>query len=265
MMMIAAASVCVLATDADADEATITAEKNIIKTNGTGTFTVVYKNNDYDDKTDVSHDISYEAKLVDSKGDTQYSAVTPSSGSAGNNEPFELSVKASTSTGNYKLVVEFKDKVTYKNEESEEKEETVNKTVEYSFKIVEPIKLSVTIKVPSDSKIDLNAYGVYFEIEGKKMDDSYTTFSANSDGTATASYEYAADLSDGKYTFKVIPADGSFVVIEGLDAVHTFYVGDKDYTVYIALSILFVVVMIAVLVWVLRKPVKNYGKPKSRR
>lgn len=265
MVMLAAASVCVLSTDADADEATITGEKNILKTGGTGTFVLVYKNADYDDETGVSHDITYEAKLVDSKGETQTSGVSPSSGDAGNNEPFEVTVTAPSSTGNYKLVVEFKDDVTYVDSESEDKEVTVNKTCEYSIKVVTPIKLSVTVKNPSDSKVDLDAYGVYFEIDGKRMDDSYTTFTANSDGTSTASYEYVADLSDGRYTFKVVPADGSLVTIEGLDDVHTFYVGDKNYTAYIAISIIFVIIMIMVLVWVLRKPVKNYGKPKSRR
>lgn len=33
----------------------------------------------------------------------------------------------------------------------------------------------------------------------------------------------------------------------------------------IALAILFVILMIAVIVWIYRKPVKNFGKPKSRR
>ena len=34
---------------------------------------------------------------------------------------------------------------------------------------------------------------------------------------------------------------------------------------WIVLAVLFVIAMIIVLVWVYRKPVKNFGKPKSRR
>lgn len=271
MVMIAAASVCVLSSEADAYESGITADKNILKTGGTGTFTAVYNNTDYDDAekyTDVSHDIRYTAKLVNSAGETQTSGVSPSSGEVGNNEHFDLTVTAPSSTGNYKLMVDFEDKITYKevgDAEAELKDVKAGKSYEYSIKVVEPVKLSVTVDVSSESKVDLNAYGVYFEIDGKKMDDSYTTFSSNSDGTFTASYEYVADLSDGTYKYRVIPADGSIVTIEGLDSYHTFYIGDKSYTAYIAVSIIFVVIMILVLVWVLRKPVKNFGKPKSRR
>ena len=269
MVMIAAASVCVLSSETDAYESGITADKNLLKTGGTGTFTAVYNNTDYDDSdkyTDVSHDIEYTAKLVNSAGETQTSGVSPSSGDVGNNEHFDLTVTAPSSAGKYKLIVDFEDKGSYK-EVGSETTHTMNSKghYEYSIKVVEPVKLSVTVDVSSDSKVDLNAYGVYFEIDGKKMDDSYTTFSSNSDGTFTASYEYVADLSDGTYKFRVVPADGSIVTIEGLDSYHTFYIGDKSYTAYIAISIVFVILMILVLVWVLRKPVKNFGKPKSRR
>ncbi|MBR6871381.1 MAG: hypothetical protein IKM91_07180, partial [Candidatus Methanomethylophilaceae archaeon] len=60
-------------------------------------------------------------------------------------------------------------------------------------------------------------------------------------------------------------ANGGVVDIEGLDEKHDFYVGDNDYSVYIALVVLFVILAIILLVWVYRKPVKNFGKPKSRR
>ena len=53
--------------------------------------------------------------------------------------------------------------------------------------------------------------------------------------------------------------------ITGLGEEYTFYIGDNSYTAWIALLVIFVIILILVLVWVYRKPVKNYGKPKSRR
>ena len=55
------------------------------------------------------------------------------------------------------------------------------------------------------------------------------------------------------------------VDIVGLGESHTFYLGDNDYTWIIVLLVVVIVLLVLVMVWVYRKPVKNYGKPKSRR
>ena len=58
---------------------------------------------------------------------------------------------------------------------------------------------------------------------------------------------------------------GNIVSIEGLGEEHTFYIGDNSYTWVTALLVLVIILLLFVMVWVYRKPVKNYGKPKSRR
>lgn len=245
----------------------ITGETNIIKVNGSGTFESTYTNTDYDDTekyTDVIHDVSYEAKLVNGDGETQTNGVSPSRGDTTLGEINTLTVKAPADDGRYRLVVEYTDKISYK-EGGESKDIEVVDTKEYIIRIVEPIVLSVTIDIPEETNVDLKAYGVYFVVDGVQKDDSYTTFSTDANGTATATYELVAILGGGKHTFSVVPADGEMVTIAGLDETYTFYIGDNDYTTYIALSIVFVIVMILVLVWILRKPVRNYGKPKARR
>ena len=98
------------------------------------------------------------------------------------------------------------------------------------------------------------------------MDDSYTTVNLAKEGTATVTYKWVTDSSNGKYSYSVQPADsGNLVQITGLGEEYTFYIGDNSYMAWIALLVIFVIILILVLVWVYRKPVKNYGKPKSRR
>lgn len=267
----AIAALCAVPSGVDGvSEVDISGETNIIKTGGEGTFDIVYTNTDYDDVgkyADVEHDVSYTAKLVNSRGETQTNGVSPSKGDVSLGETVTVTVDAPSSTGSYRLVVEYTDKITYADvaDENKEKKAEVTEQKEYIIRVVNPITLTVTVEIPEDSKVDLKAYGVYFIVDGVKKDDSYTTFSANSMGTATASYELVAILGDGKHTFSVVPAEGEIVTITGLDETHTFYIGDNDYTLYIALSIVFVILMILVLIWVLRKPVKNFGKPKARR
>ena len=251
-------------------EVDISGETNIIKIGGTGVFDAVYTNTDYDDVekyAEVEHDLSYNAKLVNSTGETQTSGVSPSTGNVSLGESISLKVTAPSTAGTYRLVVEYTDKITYLDVTAgnEEKTITVTETKEYIIRVVEVITLSVTVAIPEDSNVALEAYGVYFIVDGVKKEDSYTTFSADASGTATATYELVAILSGGAHTFQVVPADGTLITIEGLDKTHTFYIGDNSYTAFIALSIIFVVVMILILIWVLRKPVKNFGKPKARR
>ena len=53
--------------------------------------------------------------------------------------------------------------------------------------------------------------------------------------------------------------------MSGLDAKQTFYYHQdtQDYIMWIVGIVL--VLMIIFAIWVFRKPVKNYGKPKARR
>lgn len=268
--LLSVAALCAVPTGADgAPDIYISGDTNIIKVGGSETFDSVYTNTDYDDLekyADVEHDIKYDAKLVNSRGETQTNGVSPSSGDVSLGESIALKVTAPSSDGKYKLVVKYTDKVTYRDiAQDKEVEVEVEESNEYIIQVVQPVILSVTVAIPEDSNVDLEAYSVYFIVDGVKKEDSRTSFSADADGTATATYELVAILNGGKHTFSVVPADGSAIAIQGLDKTQTFYIGDNDYTMYTALSIVFVILMIVVLIWVLRKPVRNFGKPKARR
>lgn len=240
---------------------------SVIGTENKAEYTISYSNHDYDSYADVNMSVTYSAKLVDSSGSTVSSGVSPSSGDLTNDVSGIVTVTAPKTTGSYKLVVEYKPTVSYT--DSEGKTVTVpsddlKKETEFRIKVVTPITLSVTLK--NDSNIDLTGYGVYFWINGDKVDDSYTTVNLAKEGTATVTYKWVTDSSNGKYSYSVQPADsGNLVQITGLGEEYTFYIGDNSYTAWIALLVIFVIILILVLVWVYRKPVKNYGKPKSRR
>lgn len=243
--------------EADADSYTsITGTTHVLKVSGSGEYTIMYSDPDLLDIDDVS--IAFSAKLVNRGGETQSSAVSPSSGELDNGTGKVLTVTAPSSTGEYKLEVSFAVKV---GEDARE-----DKTETYAIKVVNPIVLTQTLKLSEDTKVDPSGLGVFFYIDGEKIADSYTTFDVTSQGTATVSYNWIADPASGKHVFKVLPASGEDVsFITGLGDEKVFYVGDNSHTAMIALAILFVILMIAVLVWIYRKPVKNYGKPKSRR
>ena len=240
---------------------------SVIGTENKADYTISYSNHDYDSYADVNMSVTYSAKLVDSSGSTVSSGVSPSSGDLTNDVSATVTVTAPKTTGSYKLVVEYKPTVSYT--DSEGKTVTVpsddlKKETEFRIKVVTPITLSVTLK--NDSNIDLTGYGVYFYVNGDKVNDSYTTVNLAKEGTATVTYKWVTDSSNGKYSYSVQPADsGNLVQITGLGEEYTFYIGDNSYTAWIALLVIFVIILILVLVWVYRKPVKNYGKPKSRR
>ncbi len=254
-VIMAAAFVLIPAVGVDGAYHSIEGEKNVIAVEEEAEFTIIY--------TDSEHDainIEFTAKVVDSKGNTISDAVDPSSESIDSGTPVTLTVTAPKDAGSYTLEVTYTGHYTVDDVDTDIEEVTDK----YAFKAVNPITLTANIAL-EDSNVDLSGYGVYFWVDGEKMDDSYTTFSVDSTGTGSASYDWVADAASGKHTFKLESANGGVVDIEGLNEEHDFYVGDNDYSVYIALVIIFVILAIILLVWVYRKPVKNFGKPKSRR
>ena len=231
---------------------------SVIGTEDKEDYTISYTNHDYDDREEMSMSVSYTAKLVDSDGETVSSGVSPSSGDLTNGVSATVTVTAPKTVGDYKLVVEYEPSVSYKGDDGETvevPEDELKKEQEYRIKVVAPITLSVTLK--NDSDVDLTGYGVYFYIDGEKVEDSYTTVDLAKEGSSTVSYEWITDSPNGEYRFSVEPADsGNLVQISGLG---------EEHTMWTAILVIFLVVMLLVLVWVYRKPVKNYGKPKSRR
>lgn len=240
---------------------------NVIGADSDEEYTISYTNHDYDGYKDMSMSVAYSAKLVDSSGSTVSSGVSPSSGDLTNGVSATVTVSAPETAGNYELKVTYTPTITYVDDEGETvtvPTDDVKKEQSYKIKVVTPVTLKVTLKNNSD--IDLTGFGVYFYIGGEKMEDSYTTVDLSKEGTASVSYDWVTDSGNGKYSFSVQPADsGNLVNITGLGEEQTFYLGDSSYTVWIVLLVVIIVLLAFSLVWVYRKPVKNYGKPKSRR
>ena len=194
---------------------------------------------------------------------------TTGSGDLDNGVAQNVTVSAPDDAGRYTLVVEYTAEVTYTTVNEDGEEETVEddpivRTEELPLRVVEPITLSVTLSNASGEP--LQGYGVYFFVNGEKIEDSYTVINLEADGTTTISYDWITDSANGTYEFHVEAVDGGNMVdIEGLGEKHTFYIGDNDYTWMIALLVIVIILLIIVMAWVYRKPVKNYGKPKSRR
>ena len=253
------------------DFADITGEKNVIGVGDDADYQIIYTNHDYDDaKTypNLSMAIEYDAKLVDEDGDTVSNGVSPSSGDLDNGTAETLTVSAPDDAGRYTLVVVYTVEVSYTvtDEEGNSTTETkdLEKTERFPISVVEPVTLSVTLS--NSSGEPLRGYGVYFYVDGQMMEDSYTVINLEGDGTTTISYEWITDAGNGAHEFRVEAADGGNMVdIVGLGESHTFYLGDNDYTWIIVLLVVVIVLLVLVMVWVYRKPVKNYGKPKSRR
>ena len=253
------------------DFADITGEKNVIGVGDDADYQIIYTNHDYDDAEtypNLSMAIEYDAKLVDEDGDTVSNGVSPSSGDLDNGTAETLTVSAPDDAGRYRLVVVYTVEVSYTvtDEEGNTTTETkdLERTEEFPIAVVEPVTLSVTLS--NSSGEPLRGYGVYFYVDGQMMEDSYTVINLEGDGTTTISYEWITDAGNGAHEFRVEAADGGNMVdIVGLGESHTFYLGDKDYTWIIVLLVVVIVLLVLVMVWVYRKPVKNYGKPKSRR
>lgn len=219
--------------------------------------TLKFKEND----TAAFQSVSWTAKLVNSNGSSQSSALDKTSGSFTNaDDSCEIKVTAPKTAGTYTLEVTYKEKV-----QVDGTTKTLDDVVaKATLKVEEPITLSLTIS--NKGQLAITDAPVYFYVDGVMIEDSKTTLTVEADSTATLTYKYYdKDLSSGKHTFFVIPADEAY--IEGLSEAdtHSFYYkqSSQDYMTYIMGVIL--VILLVVLVLVYRRPVKNYGKPKARR
>lgn len=267
--VLAMAAVCFVgAEDYDADFYDINGEKNVIGTGDSADYTIVYTNNDFNDRQNMNMEISYSASLKDSSGTTVSSGVSPSSGNMNNGVAKTLTVTAPRSAGNCTLTVKYTISVSYTETDDDGKEVTKDEELtredSYTIHVVNPITLSVTLSNERD--VPLEGYGVYFVVDGERIDDSYQTITLGKNGETTVTYKWITDSGNGKHSFQLEAADGgNMVSIEGLGEEHTFYIGDNSYTWVTALLVLVIILLLFVMVWVYRKPVKNYGKPKSRR
>jgi len=257
MLFAACAGICVMATEVDgAGTGSITGETNVVKTEGTLTYEIKFFESDSSFST---LEITYTAKLTNSSGTTQSSAVSPSSGTLKNGVSTELTITAPKTAGSYTLTVVFKETI---NDGSATTSTTSTKSVVIS--VVKPITLSITLA--NNSNVDFTDFTVFFYVDGVKLENSDTLVTVAAGDSVTVTYDWVTDsLSDGKHVFKVVAAEDSLVKVTGLDTEHSFYNGQSNYGLVSILMGIFLVILIIIAVYVYRKPVKNYGKPKARR
>lgn len=233
--------------------AVINGETDIVKTKGELSYTIMF----YESEEFETLEIKYSAVLMDSSGEKQSNAVSPSSGTLTNGVDTKLVITAPSVAGRYTLSVTFTEIIDNGDKTETEKIQIIT--------VKEPIVLSVVLN--NNSNVDFTDFAVYFYVDGVFVEGSRTLTSVKAGESTTVTHEWVAEsLSNGEHKFKVVAGDenvGGTGSISGGEG--TFYVGHTDYgIVNILIGILFVVLLIVV-IWLYRKPVKNYGKPKSRR
>ncbi len=206
--------------------------------------------------------VSWTAKLVNSSGTTQSSALSPTSGSSTDADAsWDVTVTAPSTSGDYTL------KVTY-TESFSDGSDSVTYEAKATLHVIDPVTLTVTLT--NSGTLAINNAKVYLYVDGAKVadsmvDDNAKTLTVEAGATATLTYKYYnANLSSGAHTYYVTAGDASYT-LSGLEEEKTFYYnqGNMDYMNWIMILIIVIIAIIGV--WVYRKPVKNYGKPKARR
>ena len=244
-----------IADDSSADSyasADVTFSASEVKTSGTVTATLNFNEGDAGFSK-----VEYSATLLDSTGKNTSATITSPTGSSAT-VPFtkDLTVTAPSKAGTYTLKVVYTETIG-----TETKEYTVNK----DLKVSEPVTLTVKITNPETSSLAITDGVFYFMLDGNKIEESKTTKSIAIGDTATFTYELlGSTLSKGKHTYSLEAADNAYNV-SGLGTEHTFYYDQGNMNAYTYLMVLLFIIVTILAVWIYRKPVKNYGKPKARR
>jgi hypothetical protein len=244
-----------IADDSSADSyasADVTFSASEVKTSGTVTATLNFNEGDAGFSK-----VEYSATLLDSTGKNTSATITSPTGSSAT-VPFtkDLTVTAPSKAGTYTLKVVYTETIG-----TETKEYTVNK----DLKVSEPVTLTVKITNPETSSLAITDGVFYFMLDNKRIEESKTTKSIAIGDTATFTYELlGSTLSKGKHTYSLVAADNAYNV-DGLGKEHTFYYDQGNMNAYTYLMVLLFIIVTILAVWIYRKPVKNYGKPKARR
>lgn len=244
--------------DSSADSlatATIKFSESTVKVSGSTTATLTFTEAD----SDNFEKVSYVATLKDSKGVSMGETAISTSYATGESSstPYtrDITVNAPKTAGVYTLEVVFTE--TYAGADREIK-------VVRNLDVREPITLSVTVTNKDDSSLSITDGTFYFYLDGKRLDDSVSTTSIAIGGSHTFTYEIIENLKSGPHTYKLDTAGDSYSV-DGLGKEYTFYYNQGSTSLYTYIMVIIFIVVALMAVWVYRKPVKNYGKPKARR
>ncbi|MFA6709867.1 MAG: hypothetical protein WCR83_00885 [Candidatus Methanomethylophilaceae archaeon] len=246
LSLFAVGAMCIVLSD-DSDGAYTDVEGNstYVETGGTVTFTL---------SGDAAY--YYTASLLNSSGTAQSGAVS-SSGTLGSTTfTSTTTVTAPTTAGNYTLSIVFY-------EDSTKAVQISTKAV--PLKVVDPVKLTATLSNNGEIAMTIS---VFFVINGERVTDSEKTVTVAANGTEDVTYDYVVkDLSDS--TSFYLASDDSTIAgkISGLgpDNTQSFYTSANDYTLIISVVSIVLVLLVIITVYIYRKPVKNFGKPKARR
>lgn len=137
---------------------------------------------------------------------------------------------------------------------------------EVSIKAVKAITLKATVKNSGDATVSMY---VHFLVKkdgvATKVDGSEQLVDVEAGKSKDVTCEYIVkDVSNIEFCV-TSSSDSIKGLVSGLDSWKTVYSSDNDYTAITVFLVIVVIIMIAVGIWILRKPVVNTGKPKARR
>lgn len=225
-----------------------------VKTGGSYVFTVT---NDTDAIVYASWNLNNSSGTSQSNGSFSTEAHQTS----------DVSVTAPSTAGDYKFVVKF-----YSASTKADSEHIADKAK--SLKVVEPVKITVTFENKSTTALKFDAYlQVKKDGDWKTEDGSTSTVSVtakntttDTNGTGTYTYEYVVRDLDRTTTYRVHTDDPTAqTAVKGLDTEYNFYTSQNNYDLITWLLVIVLIILLIFIIWIYRKPVKNYGKPKARK
>ena len=244
-----AAGIVLLSDDSSASSFSVHANENdYAKTSSTLTYKIDY---DLD-----SAQATYKAVLEDDDGNSKGSVSSSTGTLYSTSHSRTLTLTLPSDAGDYYL------KVTITEGETE--------YVRTAYvRAVDPIKLSVTV---NNTSAVARSFVAYFWVETdegwEKIDGSKQTVDVSANGSKTVTYDYIVrDVSSTTFCLKAEDTATIGGDIQGLgeEHAHTYYTSANDYKMIEYLCIAVLVVLLVVALWVYRKPVRNFGKPKGRR
>jgi len=253
IVLLASMAVSVFAASASADEdgintyADIRADSYTVATSRTITYTIYAEGG--------TEPVGFVATLRDSNGST-VGSVSAGGRTTVDMDGVTLTVTAPSTAGTYTLNVRF----TYT-----DVDETTTVTKTAPLTVVTPIRLSATIDNSAGGAI-VNM-DVWFVVNGERVVGSDRMVNIDAGARETITYDWATEgLSKGAHWMMLEGQVGPIPqMAPGLNEMTTFYVGQNDYSLIETILIILFIVLLIVLFIVYRKPVKNFGKPKSRR
>ena len=135
---------------------------------------------------------------------------------------------------------------------------------EWLIDVIEPYVF--TARLVNNGDIAVNGLPVKFILNGETV--NVTTVDLAAGEEKTVQYRHIEGLSSGRNTITVVlDAENDLVTLStGTTSMTTvFYIGQADYSLSHWIMGLTLVIMTFGLIWVVRKPKRNYGRPRGRR